>query len=339
MIKISQVSVANLGGSELYVPQQITPGWYYDSFYGYYYLFPDGSKYIGNPVTGQVFYPMAFVAEYEYSAASIRSDAPIEVFQGNSVKVDFKFNWKGEARTIWFRIGSCKKVLANYDEGDVVRVPVDVAASTDWKAYTGSGTFTYISGFATLENKHLFILPEGFEYDVVYTNAFDKVTEEWELIRDYVYPRASTYNGPAESCLFTFKLLPDQLPGHDWIKNKVIDAFASEMTKGGREMLEIKVWEDTSPLLWTNYKIFIVYTDPGGAATVQVFRPMVAHVGVIIAAVLIILFIVAITFLIKEINKLWYGTEEQPGLEEYLPLLLMVVMMSIIMPVPSEGTE
>ncbi|GAI05250.1 unnamed protein product [marine sediment metagenome] len=68
MIEVSQVSVASLGGSELYVPQQVNPGWYYDPFYGWYYLNPDGSKYIGNPVTGQVFTPMAFFAEYEYPA-------------------------------------------------------------------------------------------------------------------------------------------------------------------------------------------------------------------------------------------------------------------------------
>jgi len=177
--------------------------------------------------------------------------------------------------------------------------------------------------------------------DVSYRKLFTAEEAPWDLVKDHVYPRASTYNGPAENCLFTFKLLPEQLPGHDWIANKVIDALASEMTKGGREMLELKVWEDKSPTWWTNYQVFIVYTDPGGAAAVQVFRPMVAHVGVIIAAALIILFIVAITFLIKEINKLWYGTEEQPGLGETLgPLLMMMVMvmmMNVMMPMMEEA--
>jgi len=189
MIEVAQVSVANQGGNELYVPQQIVPGWYYDLFYGWYYLYPDGSKYIGNPVTGQVFAPMAFFAEYEYPATDIRSDAPINVLEGDDIRVDFKFYWMGEARTIWFRIGDCKKVLANYDEGDTVRVSKNVTASTTWKAYTGSGTFTYISGFATLVNKHLFILPEGIEYDVVYTNAFGKITAEFKDLAIDSYQR------------------------------------------------------------------------------------------------------------------------------------------------------
>lgn len=180
MIEVAQVSVANQGGSGTYSPQQITPGWYYDPFYGWYYLYPDGSKYIGNPVTGQVFAPMAFFAEYEYPATSIRSDAPINVLEGDDIRVDFKFYWMGDAKTITFRMGSCKKILANYDEGDVVRVDISVAASTIYKPYTGSGTFTYISGAPLITNKHLFILPEGIEWDVVYTNAFGKVVAEFK---------------------------------------------------------------------------------------------------------------------------------------------------------------
>lgn len=189
MIEVAQVSVANQGGSELYVPQQIASGWYFDPFYGWYYLYPDGSKYIGNPVTGQVFAPMAFFAEYEYPATDIRSDAPIYVLEGDDVRVDFKFSWMGEARTIWFRMGSCKKVLANYDEGDVVRVSIDVTASATWKTYTGSGTFTYISGAPLITNKHLFILPEGIEWDVVYTNAFGKVVGEFRDLSIDSYQR------------------------------------------------------------------------------------------------------------------------------------------------------
>lgn len=189
MIKVAQVSIANQGGSGLYTPQQATPGWYLDPFYGWYYVFPDGSKYVGNPVTGQVFAPMAFLAEYEYPATKIRSDAPINVLEGDRVKIDFKFYWMGEAKTIWFRMGSCKKVLANYDEGDTVRVSIDVTASAEYKAYTGSGTFAYISGAPLITNKHLFILPEGIEWDVVYTNAFGKIVGEFKDLSIDSYQR------------------------------------------------------------------------------------------------------------------------------------------------------
>jgi len=193
MIEVAQVSVVSQGGNGSYVPQQITPGWYFDPFYGWYYLYPDGSKYIGNPVTGQVFAPMAFFAEYEYPATGIRSDAPINILEGDDIRVDFKFYWMGEARTIWFRLGSCKKILANYDEGDVVRVSIGVTASTAYKAYTGSGTFTYVSGFPApggdIQNKHLFILPEGIEWDVVYTNAFGKVIGEFKDLSIDSYQR------------------------------------------------------------------------------------------------------------------------------------------------------
>lgn len=193
MIEVAQVSIVSQGEGGLISPQQVVSGWHYDPFYGWYYIYPDGSKYIGNPVTGQLYAPMAFFAEYEYPATNIRSDAPINVLEGDDIRVDFKFYWMGEARTIWFRIGSCKKILANYDEGDTVRVSKDVTASANWKAYTASGTFTYISGFPApggdIQNKHLFILPEGIEYDVVYTNAFGKVVGEFKDLSIDSYQR------------------------------------------------------------------------------------------------------------------------------------------------------
>lgn len=187
MIKPLQVIVANLGGGESYVPQQIVPGWYWDPYYGWYFLYPDGTKYVGNPVMGQVYGPMSFLAEHEYPATSIRSDAPINVLQGDNIKIDFEFYWQGEARTIWFRMGSCKKVLANFDEGDTIRVSKSVTASANWVKYTGTGTFTYVSGFPLITNKDLFILPEGIQWDVAYTNAFAKVSGDFKdlVINNY----------------------------------------------------------------------------------------------------------------------------------------------------------
>lgn len=193
MIEVAQVSVANQGGSRLYTPQQVTSGWYHDPFYGWYYVYPDGRRYTGNPVTGQLYAPMLFVADYEYPATVIRSDAPINVLEGDDIRVDFKFYWMGEARTLWFRMGNCKKILAHYDEGDTVRVSKDVTASAAWKPYTSSGTFGYISGFPApggdIENKHLFILCEDIEWDVVYTNAFGKIVGEFKDLAIDSYQR------------------------------------------------------------------------------------------------------------------------------------------------------
>jgi len=119
--------------------------------------------------------------------------------------------------------------------------------------------------------------------------------EEYRLIQHTEYPLAKTYNGKAEECIFEFKLYPDQIPGGGWLGNKIANTFANEVAKENAEMLDLKIYEDTSPVWWTNYRVITTST----ASPVPW--------ALIIVAVLAILFVVALTFLIIEINKIDWG--------------------------------
>lgn len=183
MIQPLQVTLANLGNGGEDTPT--LPGWYFDPYYGWYHLNPDGSKYLGNPYTAQVFAPMAFFAKEEVPATTINADAPIAVIENDTIEVKFTFCWKGDAKTLWFRFGNCKKMpLGDYNEGDKSRVSVDVTKSTTWKSYSMTGSFFYVSGFPTVENNDLFILVEnaGFDWEIVYKDAFAKLAAE---IKDF----------------------------------------------------------------------------------------------------------------------------------------------------------
>ena len=113
----------------------------------------------------------------------------------------------------------------------------------------------------------------------------------FELIQHTVYPWAYVYEGNAEKCTFQFKLTPEQVPGTEWVGRRIVDEFASELEKEGEKLLELKVYEDITPTLWTNYRVEVT----ASASPV----PWTA----IIYAVLAILFIVAITWAIKSISK------------------------------------
>lgn len=148
-----------------------------------------------------------------------------------------------------------------------------------------------------------------------------------ELIQDYTYPYAATYSGYVEECTFTFSLGPEQIPGTDWFRDQVINSFESEVIKEGARMISLKVWEDKTPTLHTDYTVIVTAT----ASPV----PWLLVIG----AVLLILFIVAIVFTIVQIRKLWYGEGGQPGLVDLMPMLVVMVMMAMIMPMISGGEE
>ena len=113
---------------------------------------------------------------------------------------------------------------------------------------------------------------------------------EFALIQHTIYPWAYVYEGKAEKCTFQFKLTPEQIPGTEWVGRRIVDEFASELEKEGEKLLELKVYEDITPTLWTNYRVEVT----ASASPV----PWAA----IIYTVLAILFVVAITWAIKTIS-------------------------------------
>ena len=128
-----------------------------------------------------------------------------------------------------------------------------------------------------------------------------EVPPEYELIQDTIYPWAYVFEGNAETCIFEFQLTPEQIPGTAWLGERIVDSFASELEKEGSRLLELKVYEDTTPTWWTNYRVEITATA----------SPLAWNL--IIIAVLAILFIVAIIFAIKAVESLVY---HRKGLDE-----------------------
>ncbi len=143
------------------------------------------------------------------------------------------------------------------------------------------------------------VMNPGSSIIATYEGILCTVTTEfppaYELIQHTEYPRSKTYVGKAEICTFEFKLWPEQIPGTTWLGKKIADSLAKEVANHDAEMLNLKVYEDTTPMFWTNYRIIATST----ASPVPW--------AIIIVVVLAILFIVALTFLIKEIKTIDWG--------------------------------
>jgi len=121
-----------------------------------------------------------------------------------------------------------------------------------------------------------------------------EIPPEYQLIQDTIYPWSYTFQGDAEVCTFEFKLTPEQIPGTRWLGEKIVDSFASKLEEEGSRLLELKVYEDTTPTLWTNYRVEVTATA----------SPLAWNL--IIIGVLAILFIVAIIFAIRAIDEVFF---------------------------------
>jgi len=113
---------------------------------------------------------------------------------------------------------------------------------------------------------------------------------DYQLIQHTIYPWAYVFEGDAERCTFEFKLTPEQIPGTEWIGERIVNAFVDELQKEGSRLLELKVYEDITPTFWTNYRVEVTATA----------SPIVW--AVVVYAVLAILILVAVIFTIKAVD-------------------------------------
>lgn len=127
-----------------------------------------------------------------------------------------------------------------------------------------------------------------------------EIPPEYKLIQHTIYPWAYTFEGDAEVCTFEFKLTPEQIPGTEWLGERIVNTFVSELEKEGSKLLELEVYEDTTPILWTNYRVKVT-----AIASPIAWTP-------IIVGVLAILFIVAIYFTIKLVDEVFFKRKALP---------------------------
>ena len=123
----------------------------------------------------------------------------------------------------------------------------------------------------------------------------------YELVQETIYPWAYTFEGNAEICTFEFKLTPEQIPGTEWLSERIVNAFAGKLEEEGSRLLELRVYRDTTPTWWTNYRVEVTATA----------SPLAWNA--IIIGVLAILFVVAIYFTIKLVDEILF---HPPALSE-----------------------
>ncbi|MBA7472854.1 hypothetical protein ES707_08186 [subsurface metagenome] len=151
---------------------------------------------------------------------------------------------------------------------------------------------TYTIKVDLLMNPDSPVVVDSYEGDLCATTT--EVPPEYVEIQHTIYPWSYIFEGDAESCIFEFKLTPEQIPGTEWLGQRIVESFASKLEEEGARLLELKVYEDTTPTFWTNYRVEVTATA----------SPLAWNL--IIIGVLAILFIIAIYFTIKLVDEIFF---------------------------------
>jgi len=129
------------------------------------------------------------------------------------------------------------------------------------------------------------------------------IPPEAKVVYEHMYPLGKTYVGKAEQCTAKVTVpLPDQLFPNTWEVNRINSAFEDKIKEQGGEILHVKILEDTTPTLTTDY--YVVATIKAAPAALVTFPFPWA---VVIVLVLAILLLVAFTWLIIEVKTIDWG--------------------------------
>jgi len=157
------------------------------------------------------------------------------------------------------------------------------------------------------------VVVDSYEGDLCTVTT--EVPPEYDLIQHTIYPYAYIYDGDQESTTATFRT--DPFVPSAWLADKFASKLEEEVRARGGRPLEVKVYVDTTPLLWTDFRIDVSSTPIGGVAAASgIAVGIPVWLAIILVCLAITAVIVVATLAIKTIVGLF---KTYPGLEDVKP--------------------
>lgn len=125
----------------------------------------------------------------------------------------------------------------------------------------------------------------------------------YRLITDFVYSLGESYEGPAVLSTFEFSTPPGIFA--DLIADRMIAGFEDKCLEEGLEILRMKVWADTSPILET--KFYAQFSCYSAEVESPVPPLVIAALQRIIAALPLIILAVVLYLSIRTIRDIFYS--------------------------------
>lgn len=225
----------------------------------------------------------------------------VKLSYGDTLRVNVSFDYRGPVgkATLYGAIGVRG---VGFDEQSVGQVEIDLPQSLIFTPLLRNVDIAVSPTMNPGTNYDLYC--KLLEYPEAGMPEKDNVIEitgippTYTLIQDTIYPSYYTYDGMVEISIFSARIAP--FTPSNWAAKR----FASEIKKGveaeGSRVIEMKVYADITPLLWTDIKIELTVTPVTSNATagrMTEVSPFVWPLVVfIIRAVLAIIGILVITW-------------------------------------------
>ncbi len=242
----------------------------------------------------------------------------VELTYGDTLRVDVSFDYRGLAgkATLYGAIGN--RGWAGFAEKLHNEVSIDLPES--------------IADFTPCERSvDIGITPDidpGIDYDLYckireYPEAglpqADDVIDivgippTYELIQHTMYHFAYIYEGDVEVTTATFKT--DPFTPSAWMADKFASKLEEEVRARGGRPIEVKVYVDKTPLLWTDFRIEVISTPIGGVT--EAAPGIAVGIPVWLAIILVALAIIAVIVVATlAFTTVWDRIHPKPGLEE-----------------------
>jgi len=250
--------------------------------------------------------------------ADVITGEKVELTYGDTLRVNVSLEYRGRAQVVTLYgaigvrgIGFLEKVsgeanlnlLGSPEEFSPRAGSVDIAITSDISPGTGYDIYCKIREYPEAG------LPEVDDViDIV------GIPPEYELIQHHIFPYAYIYDGDVEVTTATFK--SDPFTPAAWLGDKFARKLEEEVRARGGRPLEVKVYVDTTPLFWTDFRVEVVGTPLGAEVTSGIAVGIPVWLAIILVALAIIAVIVVVTLAIKTIVGLF---KTYPGLHEVKP--------------------
>ena len=245
----------------------------------------------------------------------------IELTYGETLRVNASFDYRGSAQkvTLYGAIGN--RGLIEFNEKVAGEAEVDLPDSPEFTPCTASVDIGITSDIGPATDYDLYVKIK--EYPGAGMPEVDNVIDivgippTYELIQDHISHFAYIYDGDVEVTTATFKI--DPFTPSAWAAKKFADSMESEARKQGARVLGVKVYVDTTPLLWTDIRIEVTGTPLGGEAGTA-GRGIAVGIPVWLAIVLVCLAIVAVIVAVTlAVKTIMAAFKKKPGLEDVKP--------------------
>jgi len=228
----------------------------------------------------------------------------VELTYGDKLRITTGFDYRGPAHdvTLYGAIGQ-RGVLTGFDEIIATEAPLKLLDSP--AAFVPLKASVDIPITADIDPKPDYDIyckikeyPEAGMPQVDGVITITGIPPTFELLEETIYPYAYVYDGPCEVSTFTFKT--DPFTPANWIAGALASHVENEVEKAGGRVMEMRVYVDKSPLLWTDWRIEVVGISPTTTAGLAMSLG-IAWWAIAILAALAIILIIVITWAIKTI--------------------------------------